>query len=75
MNRYLEHSWLRMTLLLGALTAGALLTRIVPTYEEMAALRDRPTPPAASEVRTNQPSDMTGIDVDQRHLKFVQSIA
>jgi hypothetical protein len=76
MSRYFENAWLRTVLLLCALAAGALLTQAIPTYEEMAALRDRPAaPPAASEATHKQPHAVTGIDVDRRQLKLVGSIA
>lgn len=77
MTRYYDHSWFRFMLLLGALAAGLLLTKAVPTYEEMAATRERPTVPASSatQPRANKSSNVTGIDVDQRHLQFVRSIA
>jgi hypothetical protein len=48
MNRWAENHWLRNTLLLGAMAAGGVLTQIIPTYEEMAALRDQPRTPAAA---------------------------
>jgi hypothetical protein len=79
MTRLFDYSWFRIAILLCALTAGAVLTRFVPTYEEMAALRERPTTmPSTSAAHSNlhnMPGDVTGIDVDQRHLRFVQSIA
>jgi len=76
MNRYLENSWFRSALLLGAFAVGGMLTQVVPTYEEIAALRERPaTPSAASEPRVHTSGGVTGIDVDQRHLRFVQRIA
>jgi hypothetical protein len=74
MNRYLENRWLRNAALLGALVAGGLMTQLIPTYEELASLRNKPMPPAAESPETS-PRDMTGIDVDQRQLRFVQYIA
>ena len=76
MNRVLDNSWFRSLVLLGALSVGTMLTQVVPSYEEMASLRERPTTmPSTSAVRDNRPSDVTGIDVDQRHLTLVRSIA
>jgi hypothetical protein len=75
MNRYLENSWFRNAILLVALAAGALLTQVIPTYEEMAALREQPAPPsAASRARDTASRGVTGIEVDQRRLKSVRSI-
>lgn len=74
MSRYLEYSWFRTTLLLSALAAGGLATLFVPGYQEMAATTEKPTPPASvRQVRGNASSDVTGIDVDLRHLKLVRS--
>jgi hypothetical protein len=76
MNRYLQFTWFRNGLLLVALAAGGLLTQVMPTYEEMAALRTPPAAPtAASKERARSSGDVTGIDVDQRHMKTVQSTA
>jgi hypothetical protein len=75
MNRYFDSSWIRHAVLLGALAAGGLLTQVVPTYEEMAALREQPAPPsAASRARDTASRGVTGIEVDQRRLKSVRSI-
>lgn len=74
MSRYFEYSWIRTTLLLSALAAGGLATLFVPAYEEMAATTEKPTPPASvRHVRGNTSGDMTGIDVDRRHMKIVRN--
>ncbi len=76
MARYVDNPWVRTALLLCALAAGALVTKIIPTYEEMAELRNRPaTPSAASKASHEQANAVTGIDVDRRQLTFVESIA
>jgi hypothetical protein len=73
MNRCLENTWFRHAVLLVALAAGGLMTRAIPTYEEMAALQNQPVrPSAASRVRDHASTGVTGIDIDQRHLKLAQ---
>lgn len=73
MNRYLEKSWFRSTVLLGALAAGFVLTQLMPAYEEMAALHEQPAAPAASrDTGVNTSSDVTGVDSDKRNLKSVR---
>jgi hypothetical protein len=76
MKRYAENPWFRTALLLCAMAAGALMTQLIPSYEEMAARRDQPaTPPAAAETHNAQPNAATGVDVDRRQLIFVGMIA
>jgi hypothetical protein len=76
MNRYLNNFWFRHAVLLGALAAGAVLTQIMPTYEEMAALHKEPVrPSAASRVRDHASTGVTGIEVDVRHLNIVERIS
>jgi hypothetical protein len=75
MNRYLQSTWFRNAMLLVALAAGGLLTQVMPTYEEMAALRTPAvTPSAASRTRDRSSREVTGIDADRRHVKTVQGI-
>jgi hypothetical protein len=76
MNRYLENAWLRNGLLLGALAAGGLLTQVMPTYEEMASLRNKPAAPSAtSNIRDASTQGVTGVDVDQRRLRHIRRIS
>lgn len=75
MNRYLERTWFRNVLLLVALVTGGLLTQVIPTYEEMAALRERPaTPSAASRAREHESSDVTNRSVKQRHRRTIYTV-
>jgi hypothetical protein len=75
MKRYIDQRWFRNSILLGALAAGGLMTQLVPAHQETAALQVKPQTLPAIEVRETSSRDMTGIDVDRRFLKFVQSIA
>jgi hypothetical protein len=76
MNCYLDNSWFRHAVLLGALAAGGVMTQIIPSYEEIAALQNEPVrPSAASRVRDHASTGVTGIEVDQRHLRIVQRIS
>jgi hypothetical protein len=76
MNRYLQMTWIRNSLLLGAFAAGGMLTQVMPTYEEMAALRaPSPTPSAATQTQENSSADMArqhAGHAGQRHAKTVQ---
>jgi hypothetical protein len=75
MNRYLDNTWFRHGVLLVAMAAGAVLTQFVPSYEEMAALQNRPvTPSAASRVRETASSGVRAIEVDERRLKVIRSM-
>ena len=73
MIRLGNSSWARAVPLLLALTAGIVTTRLVPPYRDIAyALQEEKGRASASQ--SNNFSGMTGIDVDLRHLQFVQSI-
>jgi hypothetical protein len=75
MSRIYDNSWFRGTLLLAALAAGFMLTRVVPTYEEMAAVREQSAAPAAErKTHHHTTSGVTGLELNQRHLEFVRSI-
>jgi hypothetical protein len=71
--RFGDSSWRRAVPLMLALTAGIVTTRLVPPYRDIAyALQEEKGRTPASP--GNNFSGMTGIDVDLRHLQFVQSI-
>ena len=65
----------RSAWLLLALAGGGLMTQVVPSYDEVAALRDQPLKSAASESPGKRSGGVTGIDVDLRKLYVVSSIA
>jgi hypothetical protein len=75
MKRSIEQRWFRNLVLMGSLAAGGLMTQFVPAHQETAALQVKPQTLPAIEVRETSSRDMTGIDVDRRFMKFVQSIA
>jgi hypothetical protein len=75
MNFSVEKSWVRTGLLLLALAAGGLATLLVPPYRDIAyAADDQEQAMAARPKPGRGSSDMSGIDVDLRHLKYVASI-
>jgi hypothetical protein len=78
MSRIYDNSWFRGMLLLGAMGAGVALTQLIPSYEEIAAHREKSAPAAANrkvDTPTYETSGVTGIDVDLRHLRLLSCIA
>jgi hypothetical protein len=75
MIRSLNHSRFRSLLLLTALSAGALTTLFVPPYRELAFMPEDASETASAPTSPGRnSSDVTGIDVDLRHLRIVGSI-
>ncbi len=75
MNRYLESSWFRNALLLLALAAGGLMTLVVPSYQEMAAIHVQPArPSSATGAGGNTSRHITAVDVGQRQFDFLRCI-
>jgi len=74
MTRRQKRSWIRASLLLGALATGAITTRFIPEYEEVASTNNHPSS-AAVKTSTESSGGVTGIDVDLRHLMLVATIS
>lgn len=74
MKRRQKRSWIRASLLLGALASGAITTRFIPEYEEVAASNNQPSS-AAVKTSTESNSGVTGIDVDLRYLTLISMIS
>jgi hypothetical protein len=73
--RNLDDSWFRTLLLLSALSAGGVATLLVPPYRELASMPEEPRETVSAPATPGgSPDGMTGIDVDLRHLDFVQRI-
>jgi hypothetical protein len=66
------NNWVRMSLLLGALAAGTVVTQLIPKYHEAARTVTYPT--KATPV-TNAGSHTTGVsnDVDERQITMVRT--
>jgi len=75
MIRNLDQSRFRSLLLLSALAAGGLATLFVPPYRELASMPEEETETASAPLTPGASSSgMTGVDVDLRHLRTIQSI-
>jgi hypothetical protein len=75
MNRLMNAAWIRPTMLLCALGGGILVTRFVPSYQEMAAARERPAASSPRDARRHAPQGVTGVDVNRRHLALAACIS
>jgi hypothetical protein len=79
MNRSHNTSYVQIALILGALLAGTVMTKIVPERTPMAAYVPQtqviPTTAVFKQARTRDASrDLTGIDVDMRRLAMFGQI-
>jgi hypothetical protein len=63
-------TWLQITLLLAALATGSLMTRFVPTFEQVAAVRDAKAAQAAEAEQREVRTDVSNSHVHQRYLRF-----
>ena len=76
MNEGQMSVWLRNALLLGALVAGVLITRLVPTYHETARKVTYPSKPASvSKSDSGASHDVSGVDVNLRHIALIGGIS
>ncbi len=84
MNQSQKTSYLQIALILGALAAGAVVTRVIPEVRPMAAyVQHTQTIPTAavfkhaSVKKTSHDAsrDLTGIDVDLRRLALLGRIS
>ncbi len=83
MNSCQKTSYVQIALILGALAAGALMTRIVPERMPLAAYVPPQTIPTTAvfkhastkKASHDASSDLTGIDVDVRRLAMLGRIS
>jgi hypothetical protein len=69
-----KRNWFRTSMLLVALAAGTLATRFTSEFNEMVIKPYDGTEPRATARRLmDHSSNVTGIDIDFRHLKPVNS--
>ena len=76
MNRSHSKSYVQVALLLGALLAGAVMTRVVPERRPMASFVPQtqviPTTAVFKHARSRDASrDLSGIEVDVRRLVLI----
>jgi hypothetical protein len=67
------NNWVRMSLLLGALAAGTVVTQFVPKYQDAARTVTYPTKPASMTNASSHSNGVSGVDVDERHLTLVRN--
>jgi hypothetical protein len=68
--------WFRNAMLLGALVAGVLVTRLVPTYhapEHSVTYRSKPA--SVSKANSGTSGGVSGVDVNLRHIALIGSIS
>jgi hypothetical protein len=67
------NNWLSYALLMGSLAAGGVMTQLMPAYHGPEHTVTYPTKASITKASNNSPSDVSGVDVDQRHLAAARS--
>ena len=73
MNGCHEHSWFRTGLLLLALSAGSVVTQLVPPYREIAFMPEEEESVSASASANANSTGPAGIDVSWLHLNVIRN--
>jgi hypothetical protein len=73
MSKGYLNNWIRMSLLLGALAAGTLVTQFIPQYHEQARTVTYPSKAASMTNGANHSQNVSGVEVDEKHLTLVRT--